>query len=63
MIRTTPVLKNFFSHVETETFYRYDVHTIEELEQRMIEYITHYNENRRQKRLDKLSPVEYRSQH
>jgi putative transposase len=56
-------IESFFSHLKTEAIYPYDVQTMEELEQKIKDYIVHYNENRRQRRLNKLSPVEYRLQH
>lgn len=53
-------IESFFSHFKTEGIYPYDVQTEEELEQRIIDYIYRYNNERRQKKLNKMSPVDYR---
>ncbi|MGX9133271.1 IS3 family transposase [Rummeliibacillus sp. JY-2-4R] len=38
-----------------------EVHTFEELKQLVDHYIIFYNESRRQWKLNKMTPVEYRS--
>jgi putative transposase len=55
-------IESFFSHFKTEAIYPYDVQTLEELEQRIVEYINFYNNERRQKKLGKLSPINFRLQ-
>lgn len=56
-------IESFFSHLKTEAFYPYSVQSIEDLEARIHEYINYYNNSRRQKRLNRQSPVNYRKQH
>lgn len=55
-------IESFFSHFKTEAIYPYDVQSIEELEQRIIDYIYFYNHERKQKRLGKQSPVGFKLQ-
>jgi len=55
-------IESFFSHFKTEAIYPYHVHTLEELEQRIVEYIHFYNNERRQRKLSKMAPVNYRLQ-
>lgn len=56
-------IESFFSHLKTEAFHPYSVQNIEELEAKIHQYIHHYNYTRRQKRLNRQSPVNYRRQH
>ncbi|MGM0839064.1 MAG: IS3 family transposase [Bacillota bacterium] len=55
-------IESFFSHLKTEAFHPYYVQNITELEVMIDQYINHYNYNRRQKRLNRQSPVNYRNQ-
>ncbi|MBD1383637.1 IS3 family transposase [Metabacillus arenae] len=55
-------IESFFSHLKTEAFHPYSVQNLEELEAKIHQYIHHYNHTRRQKRLNRQSPVNYRSQ-
>lgn len=55
-------IESFFSHFKTEAIYPYDVQSLEELEQRIVEYIKFYNNERRQKKLGKQSPINFRLQ-
>jgi putative transposase len=52
-------IESFFSHLKTEAFHPYSVQNIEELEAKIQQYIHHYNHTRRQKRLNRQSPVNY----
>lgn len=53
-------IESFFSHLKTELLYLYPFTTVEELSQAIDEYIFFYNNGRFQKRLDNLSPAQYR---
>lgn len=55
-------IESFFSHFKTEAIYPYNVQTLEDLEQRIVDYIHFYNNERRQKKLNKMSPVNFRLQ-
>ncbi|WP_230127473.1 IS3 family transposase, partial [Bacillus sp. CECT 9360] len=55
-------IESFFSHLKTEAFYPYSVQSIEDLEVKLHQYIHRYNHTRRQKRLNRQSPVNYRNQ-
>ncbi|MED5017036.1 integrase core domain-containing protein, partial [Paenibacillus chibensis] len=55
-------MESFFSHLKTEGLYPYDIRSLDEAQRRIEEYITFYNENRPQRKLKKLTPVEYRRQ-
>ncbi|WP_420908705.1 IS3 family transposase [Brevibacillus humidisoli] len=55
-------MESFFSHLKTEALYPYDIRSIEEAQRRIEEYIDFYNNNRAQRKLNKLAPVEYRNQ-
>jgi transposase InsO family protein len=55
-------MESFFSHLKTEALYPYDIRSLDEAQRRMEEYIQFYNEERIQLKLNKLTPVEYRSQ-
>lgn len=53
-------MESFFGHMKDELDYK-DAHNFEELKQVVDEYMTFYNESRRQWNLKKMTPVEYRS--
>ncbi|GGG20265.1 transposase [Paenibacillus abyssi] len=55
-------MESFFSHLKTEGLYLYDIRTIEEAQRRIESYIKFYNEARPQRKLKKLTPIEYRRQ-
>jgi len=55
-------MESFFSHLKTEGLYPYDIRTLDEAQSRIIRYINFYNEERPQRKLKKLTPVEYRRQ-
>ncbi|RAV07647.1 IS3 family transposase [Paenibacillus contaminans] len=55
-------IESFFSHLKVEALYPYDIRSIEEAQRRIEEYIRFYNEERAQRKLNKLTPVEYRRQ-
>jgi putative transposase len=53
-------IESFFSHLKTEKIYLANPQTIAELEQIIHEYVSFYNQDRFQKKLNDRSPVEYR---
>jgi len=55
-------MESFFSHLKTEGLYPYNIRTLDEAQSRIIRYINFYNEERPQRKLKKLTPVEYRRQ-
>lgn len=55
-------MESFFSHLKTEGLYLYDIRSVEEAQRRIETYITFYNHSRPQRKLKKLTPVEYRRQ-
>ncbi|MDF2717356.1 MAG: putative transposase OrfB [Paenibacillus sp.] len=55
-------MESFFSHLKAEALYPYDIRSIEEAQQRIEAFIRFYNEERIQLKLNKLTPLEYRSQ-
>jgi transposase InsO family protein len=55
-------MENFFSHFKTECFYLYSFKTTEEVKDVVNKYIRFYNHQRFQKKLNNLSPYQYRSQ-
>ncbi|WP_445671650.1 IS3 family transposase [Paenibacillus sp. FSL K6-2859] len=55
-------IESIFSHQKVEAIYPYDIRSIDEAQRRIEEYIHFYNEDRAQRKLNKLTPVEYRSQ-
>jgi len=56
-------MESFFSHLKTEGLYPYDIRSMDEAQRRIEEYIRFYNQNRPQRKLKKLTPVEFRRQH
>lgn len=55
-------MESFFSHLKTEALYPYDIRTMEEVQRRIEEFIHFYNNDRPQRKLNKLTPVQYRRQ-
>lgn len=55
-------MESFFSHLKAEGLYPYDIRTVDEAQRRIEEYIEFYNYRRPQRKLNKLTPVEYRCQ-
>jgi len=53
-------IESFFSHLKTEMMYQCSAKSLEELSQSVEKYIAFYNQNRFQKKLGDLSPIEYR---
>ncbi|WP_036746598.1 IS3 family transposase, partial [Paenibacillus sp. UNC451MF] len=48
--------------LKTEALYPYHIRSIEEAQSRIENYIYFYNHHRPQRKLNKLTPVEYRCQ-
>lgn len=55
-------MEGFFGTLKCEMFYGKTFKTIEELKNKIVEYIKFYNEERFQKRLRCMAPLEYRNQ-
>ncbi|MBT2756819.1 IS3 family transposase [Mesobacillus foraminis] len=55
-------MENFFSHFKSECFYLYSFRTSEEVKDAVSKYIRFYNHQRFQRKLNNLSPYEYRNQ-
>lgn len=55
-------MESFFSHLKTEALYPYHIRTLDEAQRRIEEFIHFYNNNRPQRKLNKLAPVVYRRQ-
>lgn len=55
-------MESFFSHLKTEALYPYHIRSVEEAQRRIEEYIHFYNNSRPQRKLNKLTPVQYRCQ-
>jgi len=55
-------IESFFSHLKTEAFYPYSVQNIEDLKAIIDKYIYKYNHKRRQRRLNRQSPVNFKYQ-
>lgn len=55
-------MEGFFGVLKTEMFYGKRFQTLEELKDKIVEYIEFYNERRFQKRLGCMAPLEYRNQ-
>src|SRR4029453_4872719 len=53
-------MESFFSHLKVEAQYPYDIRSNEEAQSKIEEFIRFYNEDRAQRKLNKLTPVEYR---
>ncbi|MGZ0039564.1 IS3 family transposase [Paenibacillus ottowii] len=55
-------LESFFSHLKTEGLYPYHIRTVTEAQSKIEKYIRFYNRKRPQRKLKKLTPIEYRRQ-
>lgn len=55
-------MESFFSHLKAEALYPYDIRDLVEAQRRIEQYIHFYNNERVQRKLKKLTPVEYRRQ-
>ncbi|MCI1776683.1 MULTISPECIES: IS3 family transposase [Paenibacillus] len=55
-------MESFFSHLKTEGLYPYNIRNLAEAQNRIEKYIRFYNQRRPQRKLNKLTPVEYRRQ-
>lgn len=55
-------MENFFSHFKSECFYLYTFQTVEEVKDAVDKYIHFYNYQRFQRKLNNLSPYQYRTQ-
>lgn len=55
-------MESFFSHLKTEGLYPYDIRSLDEAQRRIDEYIQFYNQCRPQRKLKRLTPVEFRRQ-
>jgi|SRR5690606_20754925 len=53
-------MESFWGMMKSEMYYLKKFHTYEELEAAIIEYIDYYNNHRYQKRLNCMTPLEYR---
>ncbi|WDH85107.1 IS3 family transposase [Paenibacillus urinalis] len=53
-------IESFFSHLKTEKIYLTHLESVSDLEQAIQEYVSFYNHERFQKKLNDRSPVEYR---
>ena len=54
-------MESFFGHLKAECIYLNSFHTESELKQAIDQYIYFYNNERFQKKLGNVSPVEYRT--
>ncbi|KLH95811.1 transposase [Brevibacillus formosus] len=55
-------MESFFSHLKTEGLYPYDIRSMDEAQRRIDEYIQFYNQSRPQRKLNKLTPEQFRHQ-
>lgn len=53
-------MESFWGMMKSEMFYLNKFNTYEELETAIVEYIDYYNNHRYQKRLNRMTPLEYR---
>jgi putative transposase len=53
-------IESFFSHFKTECFNRNRFHTPLEVKKAVDQYVTYYNHKRFQKKLNNLTPIEFR---
>jgi len=53
-------MESFWGMIKSEMYYLHKFATYEELEAAVIEYINYYNCHRYQKRLNGMTPLEYR---
>ncbi len=54
-------MEGFFGTLKTEMFYGKKFKTLEELREKIVEYIKFYNEDRFQKKLGCMAPLIYRN--
>lgn len=54
-------MEGFFGALKCEMFYGKKFETLEELKDKIVGYIKFYNEERFQKRLKSMAPLEYRN--
>ena len=57
------IMENFFGILKQEIYYGHMFNSYEELKQTIEDYIRYYNNERIKKKLDFMSPVEYRIKH
>lgn len=55
-------MESFFSHLKAEALYPYDIRSLDEAQRRIEEFIHFYNHDRIQRKLKKLTPLEFRRQ-
>ncbi|WP_084402921.1 IS3 family transposase [Paenibacillus antarcticus] len=55
-------METFFSHFIAECFYLHFFRSVKQVEHAVKQYIHFYNHERFQKKLNNLSPYEYRTQ-
>ena len=57
------MMESFFGILKSEMFYGYEktFHSLEQLEQAIVDYIDYYNNKRIKVKLKGLSPVQYRT--
>lgn len=55
------VMENFFGHLKAEMFHGEVFHSVDALIAEIDDYITWYNTQRRQERLNGMTPMEYRN--
>ncbi|WP_430204241.1 IS3 family transposase [Paenibacillus lautus] len=55
-------MESFFSHLKTEGLYPYHFRTLAEAHRKIEKYIRFYNQRRPKRKLNKLTPVQYRRQ-
>ncbi|MDG0790595.1 IS3 family transposase [Cohnella ginsengisoli] len=55
-------MESFFSHLKTEALYPYHIRSVQEAQRRIKAYIHFYNNRRPQRKLNKLTPAQYRNQ-
>jgi transposase InsO family protein len=54
-------IESFFGHLKSESIYLEQISTYEELKLLIDEYIYFYNNDRIQRKLRKMAPIEYRN--
>jgi transposase InsO family protein len=55
-------MEGFFGIIKSEMFYDKKFESLEDLKEKIEEYIRYYNKERLQKRLECMTPIEYRNQ-
>jgi len=56
-------MENFFGHLKSEVLYNININTKDELKKEIDDYISFYNGERIQEKLNEMSPIEYRNNH